>query len=51
MTLYRCAACDTPGELGHTEPCPMKDYMEEEQVGHEEDERINVASGEDVVCG
>lgn len=45
--MYRCYACDNPAQTHHTD-CPL--YEPEESVTDPSpDERINIASGEDVV--
>lgn len=41
--MYRCAACDNPTPDHHDE-CVMTDQQPQQQ-----EERINIASGEDVV--
>lgn len=42
--MYRCQACDTPPEMGHSQDCLLLPCETE----NEQDERINIASGEDV---
>ena len=44
--MYRCAACDTPPEYGHRSECPMTDPIMQ-NLPEQEEEKINVASGED----
>lgn len=45
--MYRCQACDNPASSHHAD-CPMNEY-EQAVTDPSPDDRINIASGEDVV--
>lgn len=46
--MYRCFGCDVPAEHGHDHNCPI---MEDSMLWWDDEEvKINIASGEDVLC-
>lgn len=53
---YRCAGCDTPAQQGHSQQCPTMCQRNENceapfchcSLAELNEERINIASGEDV---